>query len=119
MASDVDELQHAAGWAVAAPMLTASVFWVYNRFREEGGLSKRIIGLIQRARNQATKEDGGIRANDLNRWPSKSGPNGTLGAKSADIYQTFVETEIEDKLEDVHKVPENLEKVTAAYELRK
>ena len=46
MPSDIDELNHAAAWALAAPAFTASVFWVYNRFREEGGLSKRVIGLI-------------------------------------------------------------------------
>lgn len=52
--SDVDELNKAMAYMVAAPFVTSVMVWGYSKMREEGGASSHFAHAIRRAKSRFT-----------------------------------------------------------------
>lgn len=66
--SDVDELNKASAYLMAAPVVTSVMVWGYSKMREEGGASSHFAHAIRRAKSRFTKAPTGSKG----KWPSKN-----------------------------------------------
>mmetsp|Transcript_3148 Transcript_3148/g.4245 ORF Transcript_3148/g.4245 Transcript_3148/m.4245 type:complete len:83 (+) Transcript_3148:78-326(+) len=65
--TDVDELNKATMYAVAAPVITGIFVWGYNVLREEGGASSHFAHAISKAKGRFSKSGGA----PAQKWSSK------------------------------------------------